>query len=70
MVRGGAVLEPGSYAAISLLVRNMTIDAAVAVSSPLTAVADDVTIAGQLLDEDGCELLGVIENRAKPQAAI
>jgi len=64
----GSLLEPGSYAAISLLVRNMTIDAALAVASPHTAEADELTIAGQLLEEDGCELLGVVENRAKPQA--
>jgi len=66
----GAVLAPRTYVTMSHLVRNMRIDAAVAVIDPRHAEPDDLTIAGELLDECGCELLGVIENRAaQPQAA-
>jgi Mrp family chromosome partitioning ATPase len=41
----------------------MRIEAAVAVTDPKHAERDDFDVAGELLDETGCELLGVIENR-------
>ena len=63
LVDFGAVLAPRSFATISHLIRNMRIEAAVAVTDPKHAERDDLTIAGELLDETGCELLGVIENR-------
>ncbi len=59
----GAVLAPRSYATMSHLIRNMRIDAALMITNPRNAEPDDLTIAGELLDETGCELLGVIENR-------
>jgi Mrp family chromosome partitioning ATPase len=59
----GAILAPRSFSTISHLVRNMRIDAAVAVADPKHAQPDDFTVAGELVDETGCELLGVIENR-------
>jgi Mrp family chromosome partitioning ATPase len=61
----GAVLAPRSFGTMSQLIRNMRIDAAVAVADPKHAERDDLTVAGELVDETGCELLGVIENRAK-----
>ena len=60
----GAVLAPRSYTTMSHLIRNMRIDAAITITNPKHAETDDLTIAGELLDETGCELLGVIENRA------
>jgi Mrp family chromosome partitioning ATPase len=59
----GALLAPRAFSTIDHLLRNMRIDAAVAVSDPRHAAADDLKIAGELLEESGCELLGVIENR-------
>ena len=41
----------------------MRIESAIAVTDPKHAGADDFTVAGELLDETGCELLGLIENR-------
>jgi Mrp family chromosome partitioning ATPase len=61
----GAVLAPRSYATMSHLIRNMRIDAALMITNPRNAKVDDLTIAGELLDETGCELLGMIENRTK-----
>ena len=59
----GAILAPRSFATIQHLIRNMRIESALAVTDPKQAQADDQTIAGELLDETGCELLGLIENR-------
>jgi Mrp family chromosome partitioning ATPase len=59
----GAVLAPRSYATMSHLIRNMRVDANLLITNPRNAKADDLTIAGELLDETGCELLGLIENR-------
>jgi Mrp family chromosome partitioning ATPase len=59
----GALLAPGAYAALSHLLRLMPIEAALVISNPRTADAHDAAVVGELLDEDGCELLGVIENR-------
>jgi Mrp family chromosome partitioning ATPase len=59
----GAVLAPRTYATMSQLIRNMRIDAALMITNPRKAEPDDLTIAGELLDETGCELLGMIENR-------
>lgn len=58
----GAVLAPRTYATMGHLIRNMRIDATLLITNPRKAKADDLTIAGELLDETGCELLGVIEN--------
>jgi Mrp family chromosome partitioning ATPase len=59
----GAILAPRSFATISQLLRNMRIEAAVAVTDPKHARPDDFNVAGELLDETGCQLLGLIENR-------
>jgi Mrp family chromosome partitioning ATPase len=59
----GAVLAPRSFTTISQLIHNMRIEAAVAVTDPKHAEADDLAVAGELLDEAGCRLLGLIENR-------
>ena len=59
----GALLVPGAYAALSHLLRLMPIEAALVISNPRTADSHDAAVVGELLDEDGCELLGVIENR-------
>lgn len=59
----GAILAPRSFATMSHLIRNMRINTAVAVTDPKHAERDDFTVAGELLDESGCELLGLIENR-------
>jgi Mrp family chromosome partitioning ATPase len=66
----GPLLAPGAYAALSHLLRLMPIEAAVLVSNPRTADAHDAAVVGELLEEDGCELLGVIENRAKPPLGL
>jgi Mrp family chromosome partitioning ATPase len=60
----GAILAPRSFLTMSHLIRNMRIEAAVAVTDPKHAERDDFAVAGELLDETGCELLGIIENRA------
>jgi Mrp family chromosome partitioning ATPase len=60
----GAVLAPRSFTTMSHLIRNMRIETAVAVSDPKHAEQDDFTVTGELLDEAGCELLGLIENRS------
>jgi len=62
----GAILAPRSFNTVSHLIRNMRIDSAIAVTDPKHAQADDFTIAGELLDETGCELVGLIENRTNP----
>jgi Mrp family chromosome partitioning ATPase len=59
----GAILAPRSFTTMSHLIRNMRIESAVAVSDPKHAEQDDFAVAGELLDEAGCELLGIIENR-------
>jgi Mrp family chromosome partitioning ATPase len=66
----GPILDPEAFAATGQLVRSMRIDAAVLVTDAHRADAGDLASAGELLSENGCELLGAIENRvAKPQAA-
>jgi Mrp family chromosome partitioning ATPase len=60
----GAILAPRSFNTVSHLVRNMRIESAIAVTDPKHAEADDLVVAGELLDETGCELIGMIENRA------
>jgi Mrp family chromosome partitioning ATPase len=60
----GAILAPRSFATMSHVLRNMRIEAAIAVTDPKHAETDDFAVAGELLDESGCELLGLIENRA------
>lgn len=61
----GAILAPRSFNTVSHLIRNMRIETAVAVTDPKHAQADDFTVAGELLDETGCELVGLIENRTR-----
>ncbi len=63
LVDFGAILAPRSFATISALLANMRIETAVAVTDPKHAERDDFDVAGELLDETGCELLGLIENR-------
>jgi len=66
----GAILAPRSFATINHLIRNMRIESAVVVTDLKHAEEDDLTVAGELLEETGCDLLGIIENRAaKSQAA-
>jgi Mrp family chromosome partitioning ATPase len=60
----GAILAPRTFNTVSHLIRNMRIATAVAITDPKHAESDDFTVAGELLDETGCELLGLIENRA------
>lgn len=60
----GAILAPRSFNTVSHLVRNMRIESAIAVTDPKHAESDDFTVAGELLDENGCTLLGLVENRA------
>lgn len=62
----GAILAPRSFNTVSHLIRNMRIESAIAVTDPKHAEPDDFTVAGELLDETGCELLGLIENRNTP----
>lgn len=59
----GAILAPRAFTTISHLVRNMRIESAVAVTDPKHAEQGDLAVAGELLDETGCELLGTIENK-------
>ncbi|MGD9633521.1 MAG: tyrosine-protein kinase family protein [Pirellulales bacterium] len=59
----GAILAPRSFSTVSHLIRNMRIESAIAVTDPKHAEADDFAVAGELLDETGCELIGLIENR-------
>jgi len=59
----GAVLEPLSQAGILELVRNMRMDAAVAVTGPQPFDPRELDLVGQLLSQRGCTLLGAIQNR-------
>lgn len=59
----GAILAPRSFATMSHLIRNLRIESAVAVTDSKHVEQDDFAVAGELLDETGCELLGWIENR-------
>jgi Mrp family chromosome partitioning ATPase len=59
----GAILAPRSFATIGQLIRGMRIASAVAVTDPKHAQSNDHAVAGELLDETGCELIGLIENR-------
>jgi Mrp family chromosome partitioning ATPase len=66
----GAFIDSAAQPIVLELVRNMGLDAVLAVTGPEPADARDLdTLAGHLR-RSGCELLGTIENRvAKPQAA-
>lgn len=59
----GAILAPRSFTTIGHLIRGMRIASVVAVTDPKHAQPNDLAVAGELLDEAGCELVGMIENR-------
>lgn len=60
----GAFFEPTSQPVLLELVSNLGVDAIVAVAGPEHADARDLGTIVEYLDISGCELLGVIENRA------
>jgi Mrp family chromosome partitioning ATPase len=65
----GAFFDPGSQPLALELVRQMEIDAVLAVAAPGGADPRDLATVAEYLGLSGCELLGVVENRtAKPQA--
>jgi Mrp family chromosome partitioning ATPase len=59
----GAMLDPLSQATTLELMRNMRMNAAVAVTSPEPSDPRELGLVGQLLAQRGCALLGTIENR-------
>lgn len=61
----GAIFEPLSQACILELVRNMRVDVALLVSGPEPADPREPAVAGQLLEQRGCKVLGTIENRVR-----
>jgi Mrp family chromosome partitioning ATPase len=60
----GAILAPSSFAATVHLLENMRIDGALLVADRRHTDQSDLAMAADLLNEHGCEPLGVIENRA------
>jgi MinD-like ATPase involved in chromosome partitioning or flagellar assembly len=60
----GAVMAPDSFATTVHLLENMRIDAALLVADPRHTEASDIALACDLLQERGCQPLGIIENRA------
>ncbi|MCI0331622.1 MAG: hypothetical protein L0228_00175 [Planctomycetes bacterium] len=70
LLDAGAFLDSASQPIALELIRNMGIDAAIAVTGPGSADPREVTALADQLARSGCEFLGTIENRvAKPQAA-
>ena len=70
LVDAGAFLDVASQPILLELMRNMGIDAAIAITGPRIAKPHEVDMLAEHLSRSGCELLGTIENRvAKPQAA-
>jgi Mrp family chromosome partitioning ATPase len=66
----GAFADPDSQPIVLELVRNMGLDAVLAITGPGPADARDLELLATQVGRNGCELLGTIENRvAKPQAA-
>jgi Mrp family chromosome partitioning ATPase len=59
----GAFLDVASQPILLELVRNMGVDAVIAVTRPGAPVARDVDTLADQLARSGCELLGTIENR-------
>jgi Mrp family chromosome partitioning ATPase len=60
----GAILAPASFAATVHLLENMQIDGALLVADRRRSDKSDLAMAADLLNEHGCEPLGIIENRA------
>jgi Mrp family chromosome partitioning ATPase len=60
----GPILAPGSFATTLHLLRNMQIDGALLVADPRHSDPSELAMAANLLEEHGCEPLGIIENRA------
>jgi Mrp family chromosome partitioning ATPase len=60
----GAILAPSSFATTVHLLRNMSIDSALLVADRRRSDQSDLTMASELLKENGCQPLGIIENRA------
>jgi Mrp family chromosome partitioning ATPase len=59
----GAILAPGSFATTVHLLENMRIDGALLVADPRQTDESDLAMAAHLLQDHGCEPLGIIENR-------
>ena len=59
----GAILAPGSFATTVHLLENMRIDSALLVADPRHTDESDLAMAANLLQDHGCEPLGIIENR-------
>ncbi len=69
LVDAGAFFDPASQPIVVALMRNMGIDAALAVGGPEPVDPRELATFAENLDRSGCELLGTIENRvAKTQA--
>jgi Mrp family chromosome partitioning ATPase len=60
----GAILAPGSFATTIYLLQNMGIDGTLLVADCRRTDESDLAMAADLLNEHGCEPLGIIENRA------
>lgn len=60
----GAYLDAASHPVVLELVRNMGIDAVVAVTRPGGVTLRDIGALADQLGRSGCELLGTIENRS------
>jgi Mrp family chromosome partitioning ATPase len=70
LLDAGAFADAASRPILLELMRNMGIDAAIAVTRPGRSEPRDIDALADHLSRNGCEFLGVIENRvAKPQAA-
>jgi len=66
----GPIFDEEAIATTGQLIRNMRIDAAILVTDAHRTDAGELAAAGDMLRENGCELLGAIENRiANTQAA-
>jgi Mrp family chromosome partitioning ATPase len=70
LVDAGAFSDVASQPILLELLRNMGIDAAIAVTRPGRAVSHDIDALDEHLSRAGCEFLGTIVNRdARPRAA-
>lgn len=66
----GTFFDPASQPVLLEVIRNLGVDAAVAITGPGAADPRDIATITEYCDRCGCEFLGTIENRTiKPQAA-
>lgn len=70
LIDAGAYRDAKSRPIMLELIRNMGVDAAIAITSPVVNDSHDVAALADQLGRSGCELLGSISNRAGGSAVL